>query len=140
MYNVAAKAGKAELFNVSRLDSARNTDLHPQAYSITGRTTGDAFVLDCNVGNGSYRIRSVSSTTSTPASYYIAAKTTLVLGGVTRGSSPVVEKSPGPISSVAATFNYTAVCQKVFQKASATGWHKGKQTSASAGIIKTSSW
>ncbi len=139
VYDVVVKAGETKLFNVARLDS-NNTNLYAQAYSITGRTTGDAFVLDCNVGNGSYRIRSVSSTTSTPASYYIAAKSTLVLGGVTRGSSPVVAKSPGPISSVAATFNYNAVCQKVFQKASATGWHKGKQASSSTGIIKTSSW
>ncbi len=140
VYKVAEKAGKAHLFDVSRLNSADSFNLQPQAYSITGRTTGDAFVLDCDRGNGSYRIRSVSSTTSTPASYYIAAKTTLVLGGVTRGSSPVNAKSPGPISSVSASFNYDAVCQKIFQKASASGWHKGKQTSSSTGIIKTSSW
>lgn len=143
VYSVAEKAGKLDLFNVSRLNSRENADPAPLAplatYDITGKTVVNSYPFDCGPSSGSFRIISTSSTTSNVSSYYLAAKTSLTVGGVLR-SDPYHKEAFGPISGVSDAYTYRHPCQTPGSSTSASGWHKGKNTSSSTAITKYSSW
>lgn len=142
IYAVAERTGKLALFNVSRLNSNKTNHTAPLnlvTYDITGRTIVNTYALDCNIGSGDFRIASTSSTTSSPASYSLAAKTSLTIGGVLR-SDPFFQDSYGPISGISDAYTHRHPCQTPFPSTRAEGWHKGKHTSASLPIIKTSYW
>lgn len=142
IYAVAERTGKLALFDVSRLDFNKTNHTVPLnlvTYDITGRTTVNTYALDCNIGSGDFRIASTSSTTSSPASYYLAAKTSLTVGGVLR-SDPFHREGYGPVSGISDAYTHRHPCQTPFPSTRAEGWHKGKHTSASSPIIKTSYW
>jgi hypothetical protein len=114
--------------------------LAPLAYDITGKSTLESFVGTCASTSFNYTIRATSSTTSSPSSYYLAAQTSLTVANVFRGKRPeTVPTTPnGPTSSKTASFSYSYPCSRPGDRASVSGWHKGRQTSTSTAVFKTS--
>ena len=139
IYSVATRANKTNLFTAALLTKERQTLTPLATYSITPRTVVNSFIFDCGPSSGGYRINGTSTTTSNLKSYYLAAKNTLTIMGTVRGDTNTTEKF-GPISSVVDTVRYSHPCQNPGATTKSSGWHKGKYTSSSAAIIKTSSW
>lgn len=119
------------------------TVLAPLAYSITGKSDYQSYALQCTTLNPrptDYRIRAISSTTSSPSSYYLRTQTSLTIAGLFVAKYPkeVSTKSNGPTSSDTAQLDYRYTCLRPNDRASVSGWHKGKQTSTSAPVYASS--
>jgi hypothetical protein len=118
--------------------------LAPLAYDITGKSDFQSYALQCTTLNPrptDYRIRAISSTTSTSSSNYLRTQTSLTIAGLFVAKYPqnVSTTSNGPTSSDTAQLDYRYTCLRPTAQARVSGWHKGKQTSTSTAIIKTSS-